>query len=84
MALKPGDKDWKTKREMEGAGGRPGKLHDELGIPEGQRIPKKRLEEATRSRDPEIRRDAIRARTMEGWRHKGVIDLDPVFNPKPR
>lgn len=52
-------------------GGRKGKLHRELGIPTDQRIPKSRLEAATRSSNPEIRRDAIRAKTMEGWRHVG-------------
>ncbi len=50
-------------------GGERGKLHRELGIPEGQKIPQARLRAATHSRNPEIRRDAIRARTMEGWRH---------------
>lgn len=50
-------------------GGEKGKLHRELGIPEGQKIPAQRLAQAERSRDPEVRRDAIRAKTMEGWRH---------------
>lgn len=52
-------------------GGEPGKLHRELGIPEDQKIPAGRLRAATHSRDPEIRRDAIRAETMKKWKHTG-------------
>ena len=48
-------------------GGQKGKLHRELGIPEDKKIPAKRLTQATHSRDPEIRRDAIRAETMKAW-----------------
>ena len=56
-------------------GGKKGKLHRELGIPEGQKIPRARLAAATRSRDPTVRDDAIRAKTMEGWRKKpGLIN----------
>lgn len=52
-------------------GGHKGKLHREMGIPEGQKIPQGRLTAATHSSNPEIRRDAIRARTMESWHHGG-------------
>lgn len=52
-------------------GGRKGKLHRELGIPEDEKIPAGRLAAATRSSNPEIRRDAIRAKTMKGWHHGG-------------
>lgn len=52
-------------------GGEKGKLHRELGIPVDEKIPAKRLQEATHSRDPEVRRDAIRAETMKGWHHTG-------------
>ncbi|MGC8534911.1 MAG: hypothetical protein ACP5QR_05185 [Rhizomicrobium sp.] len=50
-------------------GGHKGKLHEELGIPDGEKIPAARLDEATHSHNPEIRDDAIRAKTMEGWSH---------------
>lgn len=51
-------------------GGEKGKLHRELGIPEDEKIPKDRLASAVNSENPEIRRDAIRARTMEKWHKK--------------
>jgi hypothetical protein len=52
-------------------GGEKGKLHRELGIPEDEKIPADRLAAAEHSKNPEIRRDAIRAKTMEGWHHGG-------------
>lgn len=54
-------------------GGTPGKLHREIGVPEGEKIPAGKLAAAERSRDPEIRRDATRAKTMEGWHHKASV-----------
>ena len=50
-------------------GGEKGKLHREMGIPEGDKIPKDKLAAAARSSDPEKRRDAIRAETMAKWHH---------------
>lgn len=52
-------------------GGHKGKLHRELGIPESETIPQARLKAAEHSSNPEIRRDAIRAETMEHWHHGG-------------
>lgn len=51
-------------------GGEKGKLHREMGIPEGEKIGKARLASAAKSRDPEIARDAKRAQTMGKWKHK--------------
>ena len=48
-------------------GGTPGKLHRELGIAVGKKIPIARLNAAAKSKNPEIRRDAIRAKTMAKW-----------------
>lgn len=50
-------------------GGEKGKLHREMGIPEGEKIGAARLAQAARSSDPEKRRDAIRAQTMAKWHH---------------
>jgi hypothetical protein len=56
-------------------GGEKGKLHREMGIPVGQKIPAQRLKAATHSSNPSIKRDAIRAETMKGWHHpKGIIN----------
>lgn len=52
-------------------GGERGKLHRELGVPTSEKIPAAKLAAATRSSNPEIKRDAIRAKTMEGWDHSG-------------
>lgn len=61
----------------------PGRLHRQLGIPEDEKIPQDRLEEATRSKDPEIRREAIEAETMEHkWKHTGPkhkSETDPGY-----
>jgi hypothetical protein len=60
-----------TPRNKFHPGGEKGKLHREMGIPEGQKIPEAKLEAAAHSRDPEKRRDAIRAQTMKRWHHAG-------------
>ena len=53
-------------------GGHKGKLHRELGISEGKKIPAGRLRAATHSKSPEVRRDAIRAETMiHKFKHTG-------------
>jgi hypothetical protein len=52
-------------------GGHKGKLHRELGIPEGEKIGKSRLVSAAHSHNPEIARDAKRAQTMGKWKHHG-------------
>lgn len=53
-------------------GGHKGKLHREMGIPEGQKIPSGRLNAAASKSNPNVeeRNDAIRAKTMKGWNHK--------------
>ena len=50
-------------------GGEKGKLHRELGISTDKKIPSNRLAAAARSKNPEVKRDAIRAQTMKKWRH---------------
>ena len=50
-------------------GGEKGKLHREMGVPEGEKIPAAKLAAATHSSNPEERRDAIRAETMKKWHH---------------
>ena len=47
----------------------PGRLHRELGVKVGTKIPASKIEAATHSKDPTVRRDAIRAKTFAGWKH---------------
>lgn len=51
-------------------GGEKGKLHREIGVPVGQKIPKDKLKAAENSKNPEIKRDAKRAETMSKWKKK--------------
>lgn len=66
----PGGMPKRRKKKDFNPGGHKGKLHRELHIPEGEKIPQARLEAAMHSKNREVRDDAIRAHTMEGW-HKG-------------
>lgn len=68
MADEPKKKGWRKKADFH-PGGEKGKLHREIGVPEGEKIPAAKLEAAEHSKSPEIKRDAIRAKTMEGWHH---------------
>lgn len=42
-----------------------GKLHRELGIKEGTKIPEKKLEKAEKSKSPKIRKQVALARTLK-------------------
>jgi hypothetical protein len=53
-------------------GGKKGKLHEELGVPKDEKIPMSKLQKALHSKNTEVRNDAIRAKTMEGWNHSGA------------
>ncbi len=48
---------------------RRGGLHEALGIPQGQKIPAAKLEEAKNSDDPHVAHMANLASTMKGWHH---------------
>jgi hypothetical protein len=61
-------------------GGEKGKLHRELGISEDKKIPLSRLNAATHSRNPEIKRDAIRAKTMAGWHHSKKHVIEKIYD----
>ncbi|HEU0176277.1 MAG TPA: hypothetical protein VFV58_18585 [Blastocatellia bacterium] len=49
---------------------REGLLHENLGVPQGQRIPAAKLEAAKHSSDPAIRRRANFAINAKGFSHK--------------
>ena len=47
-----------------------GKLHRELGVPEGEKIPAKKLAKAEHSKNPSIRKQANLAHTLKKLRSK--------------
>lgn len=46
-----------------------GKLHRELGVPEGEKIPAKKMAKAAKSKNPKIRKQVDLAKTL-GKMHK--------------
>ncbi len=56
-----GKKNW-----IKGAIKHPGKLHRELGVPVGKKIPAKKLSKASHSKNPTIRREVALANTLKG------------------
>lgn len=49
----------------------PGALHRELGVPEGKKIPAKKMAKAAKSKNPKIRKQVALARTLSGLRKSG-------------
>ena len=63
MAKAKKPKDW-----IAGAIKHPGALHKKLGVPEGEKIPAKKMEKAAKSKNPTTRRQVTLARTLSGLR----------------
>ena len=60
-----------SKHWISGAIKHPGKLHHELHIPGGQKIPAKKMAKAEHSKNPTIRKEAALAKTLSRFHHKG-------------
>ncbi len=75
IMAKSGTRKHYVAKEKFHPGGEKGKLRRELGISEDKKIPAARLAAAIHSRNPEIRRDAIRARTMKDWHHSSRKEM---------
>ena len=45
-----------------------GALHKKLGVPEGKKIPAKKLEKAEHSKNPKERKEAVLAKTLKGFK----------------
>lgn len=45
----------------------PGKLHRELGVKEGEKIPAKKMAKASHSKNPTIRKEVNLARTLKSF-----------------
>jgi len=50
-----------------GAINHPGALHRELHVPQGEKIPEKKLAKASRSENPTLRKRAALAKTLKGF-----------------
>jgi hypothetical protein len=50
---------------IKGAIKHPGKLHRELGVPEGKKIPAKKMAKAAKSKSPTIRKEVALAKTLK-------------------
>lgn len=55
---------------IKGAIKKPGKLHEKLGVPKGEKIPAKKLEKATHSSSLSLRREASLAKTLKSFNRK--------------
>jgi hypothetical protein len=55
---------------IQGAIKHPGALHKELGVPEGKKIPAKKLEKAEHSKNPTERKRAHLAETLSHLHHR--------------
>ncbi|GEM_PF-770912 len=55
-----------TNNWIKGAIKHPGKLHRELGVPEGKKIPARKMAKAEHSNNPTIRKEANLAKTLKG------------------
>jgi hypothetical protein len=47
-----------------------GALHRSLGVPEGKKIPERKLEKARHSKDSTLRKEAVLAETLKNFKHK--------------
>ena len=48
----------------------PGQLHKALGIAPGKKIPEKKLEKAAHSKNPTLKKEAVLAETLKGFKKR--------------
>jgi hypothetical protein len=60
----------RSKKWIQGMHMEKGALHRELHVPSGERIPAKKLDKASHSKNPVLRRRANLARTLKSFHHK--------------
>lgn len=49
---------------------RPGALHKALGVPQGKKIPAKKMAQAAKSKSPAVRQEVALARTLRKFKSK--------------
>ena len=59
------------KKWIQGMHMKKGALHKELGVPQGEKIPAKKMKKALHSDNPKMRKQANLARTLSGLRKTG-------------
>lgn len=59
------DKKW-----IAGAVKNKGALHRKLGVPEGEKIPAKKMAKAAKSKNPTVRKEVVLAKTLKSF-HRG-------------
>lgn len=59
-----------NKKWIKGAIQKPGSLHKALKVPLDKKIPEKKLEKAEHSKNPSLRKKAVLAETLKGFRKK--------------
>jgi hypothetical protein len=71
-----------AKNWIAGAVENKGGLHRSLGVPEGQKIPAKKLAKARKSKNKKTRKQAILAETLAGLRKKVKGSVKEHFGGK--
>lgn len=62
----------------------PGALHRELGVPEGHKIPEKKLEKAAHSDNPTERKRAVLAETLSHMHHGSEHHAERMAHEKAK
>jgi hypothetical protein len=68
---------------ISGAIKHPGSLHTALGVPQGEKIPAKKLAKAAKSKSPSIRRKVALAKTLKGFHHHNPHASQPRHPTNP-
>lgn len=58
------------KKWIAGAIKHPGALHKELGVKKGEKIPESKLKKAEHSKNPTLKKRAVLAETLKGFKKK--------------
>ena len=66
------------KKWIKGAIKNKGALHKSLGVPEGKKIPEKKLKKAEHSKNPTTRKRAVLAETLKGMKHGKKKEMSHV------